>query len=262
MLKTIFKAIPGLFFGLAVIMTITINATVIALNSRTLVSENSAETNSTELPVLAIDLHDTVLERDSTMAIKEIFKAPAHGLKFIKRAIKYRKHKKQGRTKISIEEYVTKNSQDPEFNLMVVKTVSCFKPMPGMIGFLSKLKQAGYKIFVFSNIGPKSYTVLCQAYPELFNLFDGKVIVKQNQLTKNSPAAYKFCIQEITKNLGYIPKKIILFDDLQNNCDLAKQTDPIFDAILCQSDSRKNLLKSRENLLSLLENYNPKLKLL
>ena len=258
MLKTIFKATSGPFLGLAVIMT------VITFNNLILASENSSKFDSTELPVLAIDLHDTALERDSTVAIKEILKAPAHGFRFIKGAIKYKKAKNKGQTEANIEDYVIDRAKnkDPEFAKMVAKTVSCFKPMPGMIGFLSKLKQAGYKIFVFSNIGPKSYAILSQEYPELFNLFDGKVIVKQNGLTKDHPAAYKFCIQEITKNLGYIPKKIILFDDLQNNCDLAKQTDPIFDAVLCQSNSRKNLLKSRENLLSLLENYNPKLKLL
>jgi FMN phosphatase YigB (HAD superfamily) len=260
MSKTIYKAISGFFLGLAVIMTVKINATVIAPDILTLTPENSANINSTELPVLAIDLHDTVLERDNSIAIKEILRAPAHGFKFIKRAIKYRKHKKQGRTKISIEEYATKNSPDPKFDLMVTKTISCFKPMPGAIGLLSKLKQAGYKIFVFSNISPKSYELLCQDYPELFNLFDGKVIVKQNNLTKDTPEAYKFCIETISQNLGYIPKKIILFDDLQANCNLAKQTDPIFDAVRCQNNSRKNWLKSRENLLSLLENYSPEKK--
>lgn len=255
------KAIKAIFK--AIIITITTNSMIIAPDNSILIPEIPAKINSTELPVLAIDLHDTVLERDNAIAIKEILRAPAHGFRFIKRAIKYKKAKSKGKTKANIEDYVIDRdkNKDPEFAKMVAKTVSCFKPMPGAIDFLRKLKQAGYKIFVFSNIGPKSYAVLCQAYPELFNLFNGKVIVKQNNLTKDNPEAYKFCIQEITAYLGYKPNKIILFDDLQKNCDLAKITDPSFDAVLCQSDSHKNLLKSREKLLNLLESYNPEIKL-
>lgn len=255
MSRSIFKAFSGLHLGLIVTTSIVTNYTVLA-------PVKTAQNDPRDLPVLAVDLHDTVLERDNSIAIKEIIKAPVHGFKFIKRAIKYKKAKKKGRTKVSIEEYATKNSRDPEFDQMVAKTVSCFRPMPGAIGFLTKLKQAGYKIFVFSNIGPKSYELLSQDYPELFNLFDGQVIVKQAGLTKNSPDAYKYCIKTVSDNLGYTPKKIILYDDLQTNCDLAKQTDPLFDAVLCQSDSRKKLLKAQTKLVNMLESYSPKVGML
>lgn len=254
MSKSIFKALSGSTLGLLVITTMVANFTELA-------SEKTLKNPQQDLPVLAIDLHDTVLERDNKIAIKEILKTPMHGFKFIKRALQYKKAKNHGQTRVSIEEYITKNSQDPEFDQMVAKTVSCFKPIPGAIRFLNKLKQAGYKIFVFSNIGPKSYELLCQDYPELFSLFDGQVIVNPTNLTKDSPEAYKYCIKTITEKIGYIPKKIILYDDSQANCDLAKQTDPLFDAIVCQNSSRKKLVKSNANLLRLLESYSPGKKL-
>ena len=94
-------------------------------------------------------------------------------------------------------------------------------PIEPTISLIKQLKQQGFKIFIFSNIGEKSAQILQHNHPEIFALFDGILFTsaQDNYLMKPSEDAFlkflnKFKLQK---------EQIIFIDDKQSNVHVARK---------------------------------------
>ena len=60
------------------------------------------------------------------------------------------------------------------------------------VEFIKKLKKEGYEVYLFSNIGEKTFEKLKKKLPELFHYFDGIVVAEQQDdwIQKPYPAAF------------------------------------------------------------------------
>ncbi len=207
---------------------------------------------SEPLPAIAIDIHGTFMYQESNIAVKALIKSgPINMLRFLRRYHRYKKARDQNVTELpSVEEWVTGRNTGGRYEAMVQTAMSCYLPIPAAVLHLQQLKRDGYKLFIFSNIGQKSYSYLVNKFPELFKLFDGTIITPTGKTAKTSPNAYKRCINIITKTLGYEPNCIILFDDYDKNCLMARKVDTRFIPVLC---NRKNIEDSYKQLLATLD---------
>ena len=189
-------------------------------------------------PVIVIDIHGTGMEQRTSLAVKEFLKGgPINCARFWKRYRQYQQLQAQRQTELpSVEAYVLQGERSSGYAQMVSKVMNCFVPMRGAVAFLKQLKQAGYQIFVFSNIGPLSYRETVRQFPAFFKLFDGAIITHPGQLAKTSAQAYQRCLSELTQLLGYPPERVVFFDDSAKNCDLAERTDPRFTAVWCNRE--------------------------
>lgn len=207
--------------------------------------------SSEPLPVLVFDIHGTFMYQQNNIAISALLKAgPVNMLRFLRRYHRYKKARDQQVTELpSVEAWVTGKNTGGRYEEMVQKAMSCYLPIPSAVLHLQQLKLDGYKLFIFSNIGEKSYSYLVDKFPELFKLFDGVVITPRGASAKTSPHAYHRCIKTITDTLGYDPGCIVLFDDYEKNCIMARQIDRRFIPVLCD---RRNIEDSYKSLLGTL----------
>ena len=97
------------------------------------------------------------------------------------------------------------------------------KPNQPFIKLLKQLKQRGYKLYLFSNIGSIIFDDLLKKFPELFNLFESFTLPSKanGYIRKPTTQAFKRYLQ--TNNLTN--KKIILIDDKRKNIEAAKKLD-------------------------------------
>lgn len=203
------------------------------------------------LPVLVFDIHGTFMYQQNNIAISALLKAgPVNMLRFLRRYHRYKKARDQNVTElVSVEQWVTGRNTGGSYEAMVQKAMSCYLPIPSAVLHLQQLKLDGYKLFIFSNIGEKSYNYLVNKFPELFKLFDGVIITPHGATAKTSPNAYYRCLKTITETLGYDPASIVLFDDYEKNCTMARQIDKRFIPVLC---NRRNIEDSYKSLLGTL----------
>ena len=169
--------------------------------------------------VVVMDLHDTTFMPDYQLVADAWHQLPTKlKLKYFPKLLwqltGYGYQKLIAKTLIGIEHQLIEPNFNPQYQQLITQTISGFKPLPGVEQLLTKLNQAGIKVFAFSNIGPLSYQQLSQQYPRISRQFTGRVIL-ETALTphKSQAAAYQRCIAEVTKALGYTPKKFVFFDD-------------------------------------------------
>lgn len=93
-------------------------------------------------------------------------------------------------------------------------------PILPTVELIQQIKQNGFKLYVFSNIGEQSAAILQTKYPEIFALFDGILVTEShdNYIMKPSPAAFnKFLTKfNLTKN------QLVFIDDKQANIHIAR----------------------------------------
>lgn len=205
--------------------------------------------------IVVMDLHDTTFMPDYELVLDAWNSLPLkfklkYFPKFLWQLTNYGWQKLFTKAVTGIEHQLIKPNTDPQYQQLITQTISGFKPMPGVQRLLTKLNQAGIKVCAFSNIGPLSYQLLSQKYPEICNQFAGRIILENwSTPSKSQPAAYQRCIAEVTKILGHAPTQIIFFDDSLSNLQLAVKTDPRFVPVQCQSQNGKALALSQQKLL-------------
>lgn len=87
------------------------------------------------------------------------------------------------------------------------------------VALVKDIKRAGHSVYILSNWEPESFELMEQLYPEVFNLFDGKVISGKVGLVKPDPAIYQYLLE--TYNLN--PQETILIDDQPENIIAAQK---------------------------------------
>ena len=88
--------------------------------------------------------------------------------------------------------------------------------MPGMEGFVGKLKDKGYGLYVLSNTSPRFYE-FSKSY-SVFRYFDGKIVSATEKLTKPDPAIYRL----LCSRFRLLPEECVFVDDVQVNVDAAR----------------------------------------
>lgn len=99
--------------------------------------------------------------------------------------------------------------------------INAQKKNPGTIEVLKALKKQGYKIYLISNVGPKSLKTLQKRHPEVFNLFEGYSIPtkENNYLRKPNKRVFEHFIKK--NNLE--SKNIIFVDDKEKHLKSARR---------------------------------------
>jgi len=85
------------------------------------------------------------------------------------------------------------------------------------VRFVKEAKQAGHKIYILSNWDPISFTLMQEAHPEFFNLFDGIVLSGDVGLVKPDPAIFEYILNKYDLD----PANTFYIDDQPENVEAA-----------------------------------------
>lgn len=94
------------------------------------------------------------------------------------------------------------------------------KPIESTVSIIKKLKNLGYPLYVFSNIGHTAYQRLSQRYASIFNNFEGAFVATpdNNWLQKPFCQAYDYVIEALHTG----PHDILFIDDNAENLKTAQ----------------------------------------
>lgn len=81
------------------------------------------------------------------------------------------------------------------------------------VDLVKDCKKAGHSVYILSNWEPESFELMEYLYPEVFDLFDGKIISGKVGMVKPDPALYHYLLE--TYNLD--AHETILIDDQPEN---------------------------------------------
>lgn len=181
--------------------------------------------------IFAFDLHNVIFNYDYYSAfkllftefpIKELFWILVHPLFVWELFITSRKTRVLDDIFEQVEKKYPRGSKLWPFGY---KLANCQYPDKKNIELINRLKKNGYKIYLFSNIGPVSLDDLKIKYPEVFKIFDGIFTPKKekNYMQKSN--------LEFFQNFKRFVKSredsnfIILIDDRIKNIKIAKSQD-------------------------------------
>ena len=197
---------------------------------------------SPENTTFAFDLHGVCVELQLKNALKSFGKVK-NKREFCKQILRYLFTNKKKRK--NIEAMVLQNQADEE---TILGLINPHQPIQGTLEIIQELKKMGYKIYLCSNLGEKSYLHMSKAYPELFNLFDNYYISNpaHGYIKKNDPMFFKYAVEKIEASCDFHPSQIVFIDDSGDNLKTAQQADARFTTILF-----KNPTQLREELAHL-----------
>lgn len=94
-------------------------------------------------------------------------------------------------------------------------------PVTDTLNLVRELKQAGFKVYLFSNSGAQSIQLLQNQYPHIFVLFDGICFAsaQDRYLQKPHPLAFAKFLKQFNLNKS----QMILIDDQKRNIQAAQQ---------------------------------------
>lgn len=101
----------------------------------------------------------------------------------------------------------------------IIDITNAIKPINHMFKLITKLKHNNHKVYIFSNIGKKTFEKLMNSHRELFSYFDGIHYVEEHNdwLAKPSHDAYKMFL----KKFNIDPATMVFVDDKDKNIKAA-----------------------------------------
>ncbi len=185
----------------------------------------NSERTQDEKKIFVFDLHDVLFKRSYwdtfklCYAIKnkfQLFRILCNPLYL------YDAFKLLSITRVS-EAYLVKLAEKhPKFNPFVetiIDITNAIKPIPHMFELVTMLKKNGSKVYIFSNIGKKTFEKLNDSYNDLFEQFDGIHYVESTNdwLAKPQVNAYRLFLRKFNIN----PESMIFVDDKNKNVKAA-----------------------------------------
>ena len=171
--------------------------------------------------VIAVDLHGVLFKHDYKKMLK-LFWDSKNKLQLFRAIISpslwldLLKLKKKGAV---IEQYLVlladKHVRLKPFVPLGIAIANAQKPINPVIDILLKLKNKGYKLELFSNIGETIFKNLQKKTPKVFTLFDSFTISSKSNDYRRKPNADAF--QAFLKSHNTKNKTVILIDDKQKN---------------------------------------------
>lgn len=94
-------------------------------------------------------------------------------------------------------------------------------PMTGTVELINELYEQGYKLYILSNIGERTYAKLKKHYPEIFDRFSAAQVatVHDNWVQKPQPQAFT----KFLKSINAAPENIVFIDDHAQNIATAQK---------------------------------------
>lgn len=126
-------------------------------------------------------------------------------------------------TRVS-EAYVVKlsdkHTQLQPYVETIIDLTNVLRPISEMFSLVQSLKEAGHKIYIFSNIGQQTYEKLTQHYHHFFSCFDGVhyAHAQNDWLAKPHQNAYRLFLEKFTID----PTSMIFIDDKYKNIASAR----------------------------------------
>ncbi|MGE0207036.1 MAG: HAD family hydrolase [Candidatus Babeliales bacterium] len=189
----------------------------------TMLKKNNKKVHSS--PVFVFDLHGVILNRKYGGILKYILKH-AYRLdvalllfkpSFIKDIVALLK--KSRVPEEFIIELSQKHSKLVPFIDVTIAMMNEQKPVKGTIDCIKKLKEHGYKVYLFSNIGEKTFEQLEKKFPVLFSYFNGIVVVQQHDNWIQKPSAASF--QKFLKQSHLQAEQCVFIDNSTKNVTTA-----------------------------------------
>jgi len=100
-----------------------------------------------------------------------------------------------------------------------IKIANCQKPVPQMLNLLKELKQTGYTLHLFSNIGAKILDDFKKQLPDLFQYLEKVTVPSEKNGYLRKP--YQKAFENFTKQHNKHNKQIIFIDDKIKNIKTA-----------------------------------------
>jgi putative hydrolase of the HAD superfamily len=92
------------------------------------------------------------------------------------------------------------------------------QPIPESVAYLSRLKEAGYRLYVLSNVSAEFFSGI-RARNSFFELFDGLLISGEERVIKPDPAIYLLLFHRF----GLMPARTLFVDDRVENIKTAME---------------------------------------
>ena len=101
-----------------------------------------------------------------------------------------------------------------------LKIANAQSPIWPTMQLIKQIKRNGFKLYIFSNIGEQSASILQAKYPEIFALFDGILVTESqdNYIMKPSQASFN----KFLNKFNLEKQQIIFIDDKQSNIHIAR----------------------------------------
>jgi HAD superfamily hydrolase (TIGR01509 family) len=117
------------------------------------------------------------------------------------------------------------------FVQVVISMMNEQHEIPESIALLKRLKHNGYSLYLFSNIGERTFSQLQKKFPDLFALFSGIIVVqeKDNWIQKPYPESY----EKFLKTFNLQASECVFVDNNRKN--IAAAANRGFYSILFQS---------------------------
>ena len=143
------------------------------------------------------------------------------------------------KTEIELMKKLTTLVFDPEVRAEI------YKPIKKGVDLVKACKKRGHEVYLISNMDTKLVELLHAMHPEIFALFDGKIISAEINTIKPYPDIYMYTLL----NYNLDPDNCYLIDDQHENL-LGAETVGI-DGFLCNHRKYKNVIKAmiKEGLL-------------
>lgn len=171
--------------------------------------------------VFVFDLHDVLFARNYYDTLKLILKIK-HKRRLLRIMLSprfiYDAFKMLSVTKVS-EAYLLKlgekHHQFAPYVDTIITITNAILPTWEIFTLVENLKLKGHKIYIFSNIGQKTYTQLAKPYQHLFEHFDGIHYVQDHNdwLAKPHYDAYKLFLEKFDID----PDAMVFIDDKPKN---------------------------------------------
>lgn len=143
------------------------------------------------------------------------------------------------KTEVDLMKRISTLVFDPEVRAEI------YKPIKKGIDLVKACKKRGHEVYLISNMDKKLVELLHEMHPEIFELFDGKIISAEVNTIKPYPDIYMYTLL----NYNLDPDNCYLIDDQHENLRGAEVVG--IDGFLCDHRKYKNVINAmkKEGLL-------------
>jgi len=177
--------------------------------------------------IIAFDLHDVIVKYDYRAIVKTFFKHDKK-LKFFIALLNpffWKDVIKLKLQKAVPEQFIIqlgkKYKRLTPYIPLGIKIANCQNPDPRMIELLKQLKNQGYTLHLFSNIGATILQDLKQKFPDIIAYFDNVTIPSQENGYTRKP--YQHAFEHYLAKHVKKDEQVIFIDDKKRNIKMAEK---------------------------------------
>ncbi|MEX0939936.1 MAG: HAD-IA family hydrolase [Candidatus Babeliales bacterium] len=136
------------------------------------------------------------------------------------------------------EHYIVSTAKKyPKFSPFVDVIINMMNeqvPIDDTLGLVAELKNQGHPLYLFSNIGQRTFAQFKQRFPHIVNLFDDVAVAQENDNWIQKP--YHEAFEKFIKKFNLSAHQCIFIDNNKRNINTARECG--FNTILYQSPEK------------------------